>query len=502
MNDGTEVRFNSEYLSVLVRKGKLNEAVKEMVNYVYKHQEFLLLNGEPKPRNLSGLKESKCRNLTSQIILAEEIAKIYEVNYGYFKANSRFVVKKATTLDRLERLQYVAPTTLEYIVSHPEQLRSVNSNVGIRIGKRVYQPQKTLSLQNINSYDIYENRIILSFLRKMMDEVAMLKMSCQTLLEQIPDNEDYSADYTYSSFFMFAETRRMLEKGVEQLAQLYNKFSLLWGMYQDILPISVEQYISHPHPTAIFMSVPQYNKIFVKIHQWINFGIYNFSREKFILSLIKISELYENYLLVKFIAYFIDCGYTLQKAKRCIYPLSSKSKYKNTICANTFLFSGGTNQITLYYQPVIFNSDKSYVNDIGLYRNTSITTNVGEEDSYQGGSYYSPDYLIKVERDGTSKYLIMDAKFSSLKNVKSYYVEKLAFKYLFSLSTIKRSDILKGLCIIYGQCDKNEHLESVYDKQMPDSIILPFAEILPMIEGVDTSNQYDKIDALMKKLID
>ena len=226
LDDGTERYLISEYLPVLVQRGKLNEKVKAMVSYVYEHQESLLLNGEPRPRNMANLKENGYRSLAAQIILAEEIAAIYEASYGYFKANSRFRIKKIATIDRLERLQYITSATLKYIVSHPEQLKTVNSDAGVRIGNCVYQPQKTLSLKNVNSYDIYENRVILSFLRKMIDEVFALKMTCEKLLQQIPSDEDYSNEYIYSSFFMFAETKRMLEKGMQQLSPLYDKLRL------------------------------------------------------------------------------------------------------------------------------------------------------------------------------------------------------------------------------------------------------------------------------------
>ena len=137
MEDGTEHYFSSEYLPVLVQRVKLNDKVKAMVNYVYNHQDSLLLNGEPKPQNIAGLRENGHKSLAAQIILAEEIAAIYETSYGYFKANSRFQIQRIATIDRLERLQYVTPATLEYIVSHPEQLKAVNSNLGVRIGKSV-----------------------------------------------------------------------------------------------------------------------------------------------------------------------------------------------------------------------------------------------------------------------------------------------------------------------------------------------------------------------------
>ena len=56
----------------------------------------------------------------------------------------------------------------------------------------------------------------------------------------------------------------MIEDGKTQLGKLSEKFTYLWGMYSDILRIPLDQHIVPPRPTAIFLSVPQYNRIFVE----------------------------------------------------------------------------------------------------------------------------------------------------------------------------------------------------------------------------------------------
>ena len=55
-------------------------------------------------------------------------------------------------------------------------------------------------MHNERSYDIYENRVILGFIRKMIDSVDELYEHCRSLLEQIPGNENYGDEYIYSSF--------------------------------------------------------------------------------------------------------------------------------------------------------------------------------------------------------------------------------------------------------------------------------------------------------------
>lgn len=500
--DGQECTLNSEYLPILVRREELNNSVEAMARFVYNNQEWLLLNGELKPKKPSGLKENGYRSLATQILLAEEIAAIYESSYGYFKANSRFKLEKMSVIERLERIQYVTQGTLSYTATHPEYLRQVNSTQGIFIGNRVYQPQKTETVQNTRSYDIYENRVILAFLRNMIDSVQSLQGYCCNLLSKIPNDEDYSSEYIYSSFFMFSETRKMIEDGKTQLEKLSEKFTYLWGMYSDILRIPLDQHIVPPRPTAIFLSVPQYNRIFVRIHQWFSFGIYNFSKEHFMLSFIKISALYESYLLAKFLCYFRDRGYSLESSRRCVYPVSKRWKYKNTSVRNTFVLKNDQKRITLYYQPVIFDTDQRSVNGIGLYRNNSISVYAGnEDDCRQGGHYYVPDFLIKIEENGDSQYMIVDAKFSDYSSVRRYYIKDLVFKYLFSISPIEENELVCGLCIMYGKCKSKERLQTAYDKQILGTEIYPFIEIFPLIEEIDSAGQYEKMDRLLKKLL-
>lgn len=500
--DGNEHQYSTEYIPVLVRRGELNEAVKSMVNFVYSNQENLLLNGEPQAKSLASIKENGYQNLSTQIILAEEIATLYESNYGYFKANSRFKIEKVPQMDRFEHLQYVTPATVRFITTHPEELRQNSGSIGIRVGRLNYQPEKTLSLRNEYSYDIYENRVVLGFIQKMIESTRELCTRCSSLLNQIPNSEDYNSEYIYSSYFMFSETRKILENSKARLEILLTKFAYLWTIYNDILNVHPEPMLNEPHASFVFVSIPQYNRVFIKIHEWFHFGIYDFSKEKFMLSFIKLSSLYERYLLVKMIAYFQNRGYTYLDARRCVYPTRNNWKYKNTNCDNTFVFQLNKRKLTLYYQPVIYDTDESAINGIGLMRNNSIaTTTVTGDINRTGSHYYSPDYLIKVEDDSVARYVILDAKFSDYMSVRRYHIKELAFKYLFSISTVRSAESIVGLCLIYGKCEASERLRSAYDKQLPNQQIKPIAELLPIMENAGSNEHYRKLDALMRMIV-
>lgn len=255
-----------------------------------------------------------------------------------------------------------------------------------------------------------------------------------------------------------------------------------------------------PRPTHVFLSVPQYNRIFVQIHKWFQFGIYDFTKENFMLSFIKISSLFEGYLLLKMIEYFQSRGYVLESTGKCVYPTRRNWKYKNTKCVNTFLFENDRYKLTLYYQPVIYDTNESRINGIHLIRNNSIPVINGDgDDNRSGGHYYTPDYLIKMEGDSSTRYLILDAKFSDLACVRRYHVRDLAFKYLFSISPVQPADTVVGLCIIYGKCKSSDQIQSAYDKQLQNQKITPITELLPLMESIANDNHYNNLDVLMRK---
>lgn len=490
-SDQTILKLHSKYLAVLVKKGELNDTVKAMANYVYQNQEDLLYNGDLKPRDISGLKESNYKSIESCIILAEEIAMIYEISFAYFKVNSRFRIEQRHIVDRFERLQYVNANTLQYIVQHPEQMKQVNGSKGIRYGNRIYHPERTLTTQNIYSTDIYENRIIVGFLRTMINNMGNMIDHISTLFNKIPKVENANNDYVYSSFYIFLSTQKVLEDSRSKILSLKNRFELLWGLYRSEIDVSEVEVKFSPKPSSIFLTVPQYNKIYERIKQWFAYGIYHLSKENYMLSFVKISTLYESYVLTKFIKCLLQNGLTLESRDKYNYPVLDRWKYKNTSCVNTFVFGNDEQKVTLYYQPVIFDNDKSY-NNIGIYRNNTISLSSDEEGELKG-HYYVPDFLIKIEKADSAKYVICDAKFSELRTIKHYYVSALAFKYLFSLSVVSEMDKLLGMCIIYGQCRKEKDLQTVYDCQLTNKKIIPYAELLPLNENIDENIQFMQI---------
>ena len=56
------------------------------------------------------------------------------------------------------------------------------------------------------------------------------------------------------------------------------------------------------------------------------------------------------------------------------------------------------------------------------------------------------------------------------------------------------------MCIVFGKCTDYDELQSVYDNQILGDTIIPFMELLPMIEGMNAEDQYNKLDLIFRKL--
>ena len=104
------------------------------------------------------------------------------------------------------------------------------------------------------------------------------------------------------------------------------------------------------------------------------------------------------------------------------------------------------------------------------------------------GYVYTPDYMIKVEYENKTNYIIMDAKFSTPDNIKKYQMQELIFKYLFSISTVNEEDNILGLYIICGKTAEIDHRNIIHDLAKKINYpVQPYAEIL-LMNGIDTEN--------------
>lgn len=479
LESNDEFNLHSNYLPVLVKRGRINDSINRMLNYVNDHQKELLLSDKLTAKSKADMFQGGVKNLETQIVLADEILKVYKSLYSYFKTNARYTTESRDTVDRIEKLQYATSKTAQYVAMHPELLKRVPVSSGVKVGRQTFIPKRVLTSQIVITKNIYENQVVVGFLHVMINNLAELADQVESLIEHVPQKENAGGDYVYSAYILFSQAKHQLVEGRRRINEYLLQFKSIYILYKDIFDCDEIKLNAIPKRTAIFASVQQYQRIFAVIFQWFKFGLYDFSSERFVFSFLKISSLYECYTLMKFINFYKENGFGFVKGRNCNYPDAFWAHDVN--CNNTFVYSKEKKEVTLYYQPVIYDFDSSKLNSIALYRNMSLSLEKNMH-SIQTGHYYIPDILIKIKNETDEKYVIVDSKFSDYKSVQRNYIIPLAFKYITSISTNKDNAKLIGLVISYGKVGENLQLQSVYDREIKEKSISPFFYTLPLNE--------------------
>lgn len=490
----------SEYLPVLVKKTINNRAVNSMLDYIKENQSDILF------KRMFGMKEDSRTTseeiapdeggFLRQILLIEEVISTFKSVYGHFKTNSRYMLESVETVDKTEKLTYINDKTLQYLVSHPESLR-INKS-GIRHNKQNYLPDRTLMMQNRITQDIYENQAVIGFLQHVIIEVIELRKSITEILGDIYEIEPIDG-YTLSAKIMYENALEQMYSFDKRINEALSELHSLFGTYQRMMNVHFREINRMPRQTAIFLTLPHYNRIYKCMLHWFENGRYMFGKERQMLGFVNDSNVYEIYVLTRLVEGIKNIGFTLIESKNVIYPKRDKWKYKNKEYNNTFTFDKDGNLLTLYYEPLIYDENRVEVNGISLYRNNTVSVS-REDDEERKGHYYVPDYLIKYDDGTKARYVICDAKYSKIDVVRGRYIPDLSYKYLFSLSPIDyKSSVLSGLSILYGKPEQGSEGNTFYDRQIGD--IRPFADIIPFSVNMNDEVLDKEIENMIEKLM-
>ena len=365
-------------------------------------------------------------------------------------------------------------------------------NSGIVLNKQNYQPSKTLVRTTAYTFDIYENQVLIGFLKTIVNELNEMKrfvVKTRDGVWQFPDD----GEYLDSAIYVFTKNKKMLDDYETQIEEARQAFLNLYRNYNRIYNINADPVFDFPKYTNIFGKIAPYHIVFEKITDWFSYGNYNLARYDLLFTFISLSRIYEYFCLISINKAIEKCGYTLRKSST--YKYTEIGSYQNTQYNNTFEYGNGESTVTVYYQPVIYNGDIKYsrTNEISIYRATSIKFSDFEEEAYddetersyrpgENRSFYTPDYIIKIQRRGQkTKYYILDAKHSTFGTVKNCQIPKLAFKYLFSLSPFDEKSVISGMCVLCGKETNNDitsifdHAERISRNISPDTVLLPFS---------------------------
>ncbi|MCY6356001.1 DUF2357 domain-containing protein [Clostridium sp. ZS2-4] len=484
--------FYSNYLDVAVRDNISSDLIRKMVAYIAQNSHKYLFKKDSNVKDFADVEKSKRKNINTEISILENILFEYESNFKYFKIAAKYNINSNYIIDDFEKLKEIKNETIQYIISNPQQFITVNYNTGIKYNKLNLQPKKTLINKNKICYNIYENQVVLGFLKYIYNSILD---KIKEVESKINNSQRYpiKSKYISSSNEIYKEVNKTLDKYRRKLYEIKKKIQQFYFMYKQILKCEEININNIPKPSPIFMETQHYRKIYKVIRDWFESGNYNLRNEKMILTFSEASQIYEYYVLFKVNNYIAENGYYLKGSNKFVYKLKKSAKYTNTRFENTFVFEKEKITLTVYYQPVIY--FEQVVNDIGLFRNNDISLEGGK------AQYYTPDYVIKITEKESAKFIILDAKWSTIESVINYSFKDIVYKYNFSISTINSDDKIDKIWAVNGKNLRNqeEYIYNFYNSKFKvrNNELTPSAKIITLNPNIDTVIQKENLNQLL-----
>ena len=247
---------------------------------------------------------------------------------------------------------------------------------------------------------------------------------------------------------------------------------------------------AHPKITPYVRSSRLYRNIFDQYHRWYNLGNPSIDGDLFLIKLRSLSKIFEFYVLFRLFEYLI-------KKEWIITDFSLSDEFEKLI-PNTISFEKNDIKINLSYEQNIF-THSSRTRHMDLIK-------IAHPE--HPGNRWCPDYTLRIEdmSRGVTRYLILDAKYSTPYWVENSHLKKIHDKYYVHMAVfdepknfISRNEIL-GIFAIYPEHHDQAHKsisinQSKFSLDGRGPLMIPMAAGLPIgfETGISINKWLDKI---------
>lgn len=377
-------------------------------------------------------KKDAPKSVFSFVQLLKEIYNCYYRNIYLFKNQIKHIVIDCERMISYDRVKSIGHNEFVWLMHNSDQLNETQDTSTINYAGTNYLPRKVRANETVRYKDVYENRLVYSFLKLIVNKLILIKNSYADGLIQekeiIAKLHSFEDEGFYSPIVLVKESQ--LKKGnslLKELEILSGSFQkvLLW--YKRILECQEIKVDRMPRKTKTFQAVKHYNEIYNLIIKWFKYGEFSLRKEELLLKVKKIDKIFEYYSLMKLLKKAKDMGFMLDEQVGGVNFYSYRIKnnrYEDVPDVNnTYCLTDGINKLTIYYQPVLFSSEGNDTNNINLFR-----TDIDH--------YWMPDFVFKMYNTEEQNifYAISDAKYSNRKNIREIYLPQEMVKYVCSVA--------------------------------------------------------------------
>lgn len=392
------------------------------------------------------------KSLSSYIQLLEQVIACYKNNFAYFRMQGKHTIKQSSVLVPYEKVKKVSRDSFNWIMQNADQLADVPYSSGVQYQGKNYLPYHLKTDASQKSWDVYENRIVISFLHTVLLNAKQIFLEFdrdilneERIISRIHGSfpKEYCAPIITIKSLQISFCRILLGKLNHSIDTLQN----LYTQYETLFDVQTSMLTTLPRKTSTFCEIKPYAQVFKIIVHWFQYGEYSLEKERLILQVKTLDKLFEYYCLLQLLKLLADNGYhkadIQEPAFKYLYT-SADGHYQNEQdVANTYVLSRNHITATLYYQPVI--SAFNFENGLTLYRTTSKK------------GYYTPDFVLKFSfSEHDEEYIIFDAKFASRDTIKNFRLPEVIRKYSSELCVAANSRAPKMVWILQGRVNSNE----------------------------------------------
>lgn len=398
------------------------------------------------------------KSLNSMIQLLEAVSILYKSHLSYFNSHgfSRIVQVKAKVAPA--NIRRIGHNELQWIARNMDALSETKQETNLVHRGRFYTLRYIETNRKVKTYNSYENRLVLGFLREATQRARAILQILVREYDEIAEIESKLNSIADKGAQLPAAIllSQYVARGsglLERLRCVTNDLERLFRFYRKALP-EVECVFSMPvRKTKIFQEVQEYSSIYDMIQLWNRFGDFSLAREQLALHALRLDKLYEYYVLYKLLkelkSFGFEKDYQFENPVLCAEYSVDDGFYANERqVATQYNLCMGHIHITLYYQPVIY-ADLTEENGITLHRLS--------KSGWNKDKYWMPDYLLKVCEDGAfPRWHVFDAKFSQMQTLWRYFPKEGIFaqsiaKYSTDIGSRKENGGVESVWLFAGR---------------------------------------------------
>lgn len=433
------------------------------------------------------------KSLNSYIALIESVLNCYKNNFASFKAMAKHVITKDYTELPFDKVRNITHKSNHWLGQNLDILMPVKPSVGVvTYNQTSYLPLKMQSEINKKSYNTFENRVVVGFIKSVLhnaskiyneykgfvndyrshfainqefaaqnelqqERTALLQLTGDPNSSELPPLDSYgssssTAVSSYGSNSSMASANSAMggsgyqapilklkytqlglyQNSLEKLKDVIAELNLVYLNYAKLFNIRDALLERFPRKAKAFQEIRPYAQVFQMIMSWFSYGNFSLEKDMLFLNVKTLDKIFEYYCLYRLLDMLMQNGFKPQSNNASYsfeYALSNTYMPNDPFVANTYQLVRGKQKVTVYYQPVISNS--RFDNGIYAYRTTAVSRlNASNKDEF---NFYCPDFILKFNSGessiGDDDYLIFDAKFSQGRNIIAYYIDNLFKKY-------------------------------------------------------------------------